>query len=293
MVRNVFLYVFACVLVCCMSSCDKNVHEGEYGVSAFLTLEDEQDATQITVKDSYLWIYKNSGTLVQEFAFENAEELASQRFKLDAGHYVFVSAINCRTMLTVKDKGNMETLQLSAPTSDCLPERAFYGTSQLDVSGNGNQQVQLTLRRVLSELSVTITGVPSGLKLTAKALESAEGVYLARKDVNGTFGLPASETISEINIPEVVEKGNVITTGVIRLMPTAQGKSNSKLNLFLETGGNSFECMVEAPKMNVAGQYELVLPYKDLKPYLKVSATKINDWKEGWTIDGEILNPNN
>ena len=45
--------------------------------------------------------------------------------------------------------------------------------------------------------------------------------------------------------------------------------------------------------MKPAGKYELTLSYNELKTYLRVSAIKITDWKYGWTISGEILDPNN
>ena len=100
--------------------------------------------------------------------------------------------------------------------------------------------------------------------------------------------------MTEVILPESLEKNGAIVTEAVRVMPTAQGKSGSQLGLFLTTtDGVTFECVVDAPRMKPAGKYELTLSYNELKPYLRVSAIKITDWKYGWTISGEILDPNN
>ena len=295
MSRNIFLFIIVCAIVSCMSSCDKNVHEKELrGVSVYLTFDDELDASQTKVKSGCLWIYKADGGLVKEYSYKETKELASQRFDLSAGTYFFVSAVNLNSQLTYKNQDRMETLVFYTPTSDLLLEQAFYTTVQVEVGENEYRLVALPMKRVLSELTIKIEGAPSGTRLNAKVYESAEGVLPACKDDEGKFGHPAAEVIPEVTLPESLEKNGAIAVESVRLMPTAQGKTYSKLGLFLTVAdGSTFVCDVEAPRMKSAGKYELTLAYKDLKPYLHVSAVKITDWKYGWTIDGEILNPNN
>lgn len=295
MSRNIFLYIIICAIVSCMSSCDKNAHEKELrGVSAYLTFADDFDASQTKVQSGRLWIYKADGSLVKEYSYKEAKELASQRFDLPAGVYFFVSSVNLNLPLTYKDQDKMETLVFYTSTSDLLSEPAFYSTVQVEVGENEYRLLALPMKRILSELTIKIEGVPSDTRLNAKVYESAEGVLPACKDAEGMFGQPAAEVIPEVTLPELLEKDGTIVMEGVRLMPTAQGKTCSKLGLMLTVAdGNTFVCDVEAPQMKSAGKYELTLVYKDLKPYLRVSAVKITDWKYGWTINGEILNPNN
>ena len=296
MSRNIFLYIIIiCAAVSCMSSCDKNAHEKElHGVSAYLIFDDDLDASQTKVNGGCLWIYKADGGLVKEYSYKETKELSSQRFELSAGSYFFVSAINLNLPLAYKNQNKMETLVFYTTISDLLSEQAFYSTVQVEVGENEYQLVALPLKRILSELTIKIEGVPSGARLNAKVYEPAEGILPACKDAEGVFGQPVAEVIPEVALPESLEKEGTSVVESVRLMPTAQGRNCSKLGLFLTVAdGDTFVCDVEAPQMKSAGKYELVLLYKDLKPHLRVSAFKITDWKYGWTIDGEILNPNN
>ena len=295
MSKNTWLYIIIGVLVGCLSACDKNAHEAEqHGVSACLSFADELDVNRVKAFNGYLWIYNSTGKLVEEYTYADEKDLASQRFYLASGQYIFVSALNLQSPLAYKNQNATETLTFQVSSSTSLPEHAFYATTEVEVDGNKSQWVTLPMKRFLSELTIMITDAPSGTRLAAKVYEPAEGVYPVWKDADGRFGLPTAESLSEITIPEVTEQGGNIVTESVKLMPTPQGKSVSKMELVLTTvDGGTFVCDVEAPVMQLGGIYELNLPYHDLKPYLHVSASKITDWKEGWTIDGEILNPTN
>ena len=295
MSRNTFLYIFICAIVSCMSACDKNAHEKElYGISVRLTFDDELDASQTKVKNGSLWIYQVDGKLVKEYFYEGAKDLSSQCFDLPAGNYVVVSALNFNSPLTYKNQNEMQALAFYTSAPEPLSEHAFSRTDQVEVSENENQLVTLPMKRVFSELAIKIEGVPSGARLNTKVYEPAEGILPACKDADGQYGLPTTETMTEVILPESLEKNGAIVTEAMRVMPTAQGKSGSRLGLFLTTtDGVTFECVVDAPRMKPAGKYELTLSYNELKPYLRVSAIKITDWKYGWTISGEILDPNN
>ena len=43
--------------------------------------------------------------------------------------------------------------------------------------------------------------------------------------------------------------------------------------------------------MECGRAYVVELDYTKLRPYMLLSAFTINDWTEGWTISGEIINP--
>ena len=43
--------------------------------------------------------------------------------------------------------------------------------------------------------------------------------------------------------------------------------------------------------MECGKTYVVELDYTKLRPYMLLEAFTINDWTEGWTISGEIINP--
>ena len=43
--------------------------------------------------------------------------------------------------------------------------------------------------------------------------------------------------------------------------------------------------------MKSGGKYQINLEYEEMKPYMYLTSTKIDDWTEGWIYRGEILNP--
>ena len=43
--------------------------------------------------------------------------------------------------------------------------------------------------------------------------------------------------------------------------------------------------------MEVGKDYILDLDYNELQPYMYINSSSISPWEDGWTVDGEILNP--
>ena len=92
--------------------------------------------------------------------------------------------------------------------------------------------------------------------------------------------------------PEVREEGGVIATPTLRLMPTI-GRSESTIIYLIITlaGGNELECAILAPPMRPSGKYILTLKYDEMRATMIVDPYKINEWTEGWVVNGEILDP--
>ena len=75
-------------------------------------------------------------------------------------------------------------------------------------------------------------------------------------------------------------------------MPTASGQSRCYLTLSVTTpDGTRLTYLADAPRMECGRAYVVELDYTKLRPYMLLSAFTINDWTEGWTISGEIINP--
>ena len=88
------------------------------------------------------------------------------------------------------------------------------------------------------------------------------------------------------------ETGISIKTETLRLMPTANGLHTTKLFIqLISPGGVVSNYDIEAPVMKSGGKYKINLEFEEMKPYMYLTSTKIDDWTEKWIYRGEILNP--
>ena len=60
-----------------------------------------------------------------------------------------------------------------------------------------------------------------------------------------------------------------------------------------EADGTVLTSTADCPRMELGMYYTMNFDYASLAPYMRFEAMTINDWQEGWTISGEILNPTN
>jgi hypothetical protein len=79
-----------------------------------------------------------------------------------------------------------------------------------------------------------------------------------------------------------------------RLLPTAAGESRTQLRITTTAAdGNVLVSTADCPRMELGMYYTMNFDYASLAPYMRFEAMTINDWQEGWSITGEILNPTN
>ena len=90
----------------------------------------------------------------------------------------------------------------------------------------------------------------------------------------------------------VLRAGLGMVNGIHTLLPTAGGQERCYLTLNVTTpDGTPLTYLADAPRMECGKTYVVKLDYTKLRPYMLLSAFTINDWTEGWTISGEIINP--
>ena len=116
--------------------------------------------------------------------------------------------------------------------------------------------------------------------------------YLCKKNEDGTFGT-ATYTKEECDIPfGIAAQDNRLITETLRLMPTANGCLTTRLSIqLIAPNGTASNYDIEAPIMKSGGKYQINLEYGEMKPYMYLTSTKIDDWTEEWIYRGEILNP--
>lgn len=295
--NNIIRYMFAIAIMALPASCDDDAHKDERGVAIALSWQDEADQGT-AINDILLWIYKEDGEAVGEYRYGNAKEIASTLYELEAGDYVLIAGVNLVSPFSVGQAvadgmKTYEELVFLLDDAGASPPHAHYGVTAIHVQGSGVERACVSLRRVLAELTVTIEDAPTGASLSVSVTDAADGIRPARKDSDGGYGSAAGGA-DTVFLPEAAEQEGRIATGTVRLMPTVPDSDRSHLHFLLtlaDVGIREFDA--DAPVMKPSGKYELTLKYGDMKPYMRLSAADINDWTEGWTIDGEILNPEN
>lgn len=290
--KSATLLTLAVMLLMLAQSCGKSFHSEENGsVSVELTFADPEDAEKTELNDVRLWIFNSDGSLVDKFGYGAAAELALQRYHLKAGRYLFVTAENLTDPFTYS--GDIATgLFFGLGNPDSSPEHAFYGVTEAEAKDDGSGIVRSEIRRVLSELTIMTTEAPSRARLNATVRSVATGIFPARKGSDESYGLAAKDEVKGINIPEGKESDGSIRTPVLRLMPSYEGCLTTLIHITVTLpNGIVHESDIMTPVMHPSGKYILTFRYPEMSAYMTVTPYKINEWTEGWTVNGEILNP--
>ena len=295
---NVWLWVLACI-PCLLTGCDHDVHDGEGngGLSVSLAWADEADEGT-EVKDVKTWIMNaEDGTQVAQRQHGSAQEMASEHYDLPEGNYRILTTTNLvdpffiREQTRAVDNINRLVIGLSDPSAS--PKHAYYGVTDIVIDKEDVHYITKNeMRHILAELTIFIKGVPDNFAMIGKVLNVATGLLPLQKNEDGTFGT-ASYTKEECDIPlRIAVPGETLKTETLRLMPTANGFHTTKLFIqLISPGGVVSNYDIEAPIMKSGGKYQINLEYEEMKPYMYLTSTKIDDWTEKWIYRGEILNP--
>lgn len=295
---NIGLWVLLCV-PCLLASCDHDVHDGEGdgGLSVSLAWADEADEGT-EVKDVKTWIVNaTDGTQVAQSQHGSAQEMAKERYDLPEGNYRILITTNLVDPFTISEQtravDNINSLAIGLSDPSASPEHAYYGVTDIVIDKEDVHYITRSdMRRILAELTIVIEGVPENTVISGKVLNVATGLLPLQKNEDGTFGT-ASYTKEECDIPlKIAVPGETLKTETLRLMPTANGFHTTKLFIQLISPDDTVRNYdIEAPVMKSGGKYQINLEYEEMKPYMYLTSTKIDDWTEGWVYRGEILNP--
>ena len=295
---NIGLWVLLCV-PCLLASCDHDVHDGDGdgGLSVSLAWADEADEGT-EVKDVKTWIVNaTDGTQVAQSQHGSAQEMAKERYDLPKGNYRILITTNLVDPFTISEQtravDNINSLAIGLSDPSASPEHAYYGVTDIVIDKeNVHYITRSDMRRILAELTIVIEGVPENTVISGKVLNVATELLPLQKNEDGTFGT-ASYTKEECDIPlRIAVPGETLKTETLRLMPTANGFHTTKLFIQLISPDDTVRNYdIEAPVMKSGGKYQINLEYEEMKPYMYLTSTKIDDWTEGWVYRGEILNP--
>lgn len=273
-----------------LSSCDKSFHQGESGLAVST---DWMDDKAIVAKENLLIFNASTGTEVVDFSCKDACELGSRLFPLDAGDYAVSLFVNLTEPFSFggrQSNPNELNIVLNAASS---PFHAYFSSADIHVKGinDGPTEVQMSVRRILSEFAIEIESAPEDLKLDITVVNSSECFFPLKKNSEGQYGL-TSPTAKESVITDVRLSGNERRSENFRVMPTADGRDYSIITMKLYfSDGTEHETMLESPRMNISGKYLISLKFSEIRPFMRLSGHTIDDWTEGWVYEGVITDP--
>lgn len=189
--------------------------------------------------------------------------------------------------------GATPAMSVSLTDPAASPAQAWFGLGQATVSQGRLTVVQCPLQRLLSSLTVRLTAAPAGTTAILSVQHVAVSVNLTARDDEGRYGVPSTQS-ETVSFGAMTADGTALTTAGHTLLPTATGYDRSYVAIDVTTPtGVTRHCVADAPRMVSGKHYTLEIGYADLHPYMYLNSYVINDWEEGWTINGQVINPDN
>ena len=315
--KKIFPFLAAAAMML-LTACYHDQHEempSEYGdqpvgyLTPLLLWEDQADAGA-AIDDIRFTVSGTGGTTVAN-RFNNTEAAADWLQQLPVGDYDVLVTVdmdeahgyvleNTATRGTTRaDEATVTTalpdtrVSLAEPSSS--PRQSWYAVTHATVREDEITVAEFRLQRLLSEISVIVSNVPTGATITASVERVASDVLLTHRDGQGRYGVADREDFLTVSLGTLA--ADPADAATLRhddhtLMPTAGGQERCYLTLSVTTPeGTRLTYVADAPRMECGKAYVVELDYTKLRPYMLLSAFTINDWTEGWTISGEIINP--
>jgi len=280
-------------------------------LTPLLLWEDQADAGA-AIDDIRFTVSGTNGTTVAH-NFTDTESAAEWLQQLPVGEYDLLVTVDMdeahgyllqnvgtdTRSMTRADEATVTTalsdtrVSLAEPSSS--PRQSWYAVTHATVREDEITVAEFRLQRLLSEISVIVSNVPTGAAITASVERVAHDVLLTHRDGQGRYGVADREDFLTVSLGALA--ADPADAATLRhddhtLMPTAGGQPRCYLSLSVTTPeGTQLTYLADAPRMECGKAYVVELDYTKLRPYMLLEAFAINDWTEGWTISGEIINP--
>lgn len=318
MKKKAFIFLAVAAMMLLTACCDdkQELQPNQYGgkpvgyLTPQLIWEDPDDAGA-AIDDIRFTFSGTGGTTVTQ-RFDDTGTAADWLQQLPVGDYDVLVTVdmdeqhgyvleNAATRGTTRadDEATVTTalpdtrVSLADPSSS--PRQSWYAVTHATVKEDEITVAEFHLQRLLSEISVIVSNVPTGAAITASVERVAHDVLLTHRDGQGRYGVADREDFLTVSLGTLA--ADPADAATLRhddhtLMPTAGGQERCYLTLSVTTPeGTRLTYLADAPRMECGKAYVVELDYTKLRPYMLLSAFTINDWTDGWTISGEIINP--
>lgn len=310
-VNSIQLWVLLLSALPVMTACDDD-SEKEKGVKIELSWDDvkpefppdfvgsgDNDSAEVEIKEISVWLHPADGSPAMEYTFSDRQDLSEQQFELPVGEYRIFSTVNLlppyideynpmRSRAFTDGKEHFITLE----KPNLSPEPAYCYEDRIVITESGVQTVKVKMKELLAEMTFSIKGVPNGTILKGSVGNATAGIIPKFDETLGEMIAERSELIVPVELPVTLSTDGIVTIKKFRLLPSVKGATESLIKMMLlypNTKRNDFE--IHAPEMRMGGKYYIVLDFADMTPYMHLTSIRIDKWTEGWTINGEILNP--
>lgn len=157
-----------------LTSCrHKGSEHDDYGLSAALSWADPSDAGR-EIKNVRIWIFQAGGKLVAKRQYGSKFLIALDIHPLPVGEYDVVATTNLIEPFGAEGDETFSSLQLKLREASTSAEHAHYAVGHISLPKDRNSRIGLSLRRILSELTVEVEGAPRGTKLETMVLNAAD-----------------------------------------------------------------------------------------------------------------------
>ena len=182
-------------------------------------------------------------------------------------------------------------VSLKDPASS--PAQAWFAVTDTDIPKGKITTVKPVLQRLMPSITLNLDNVPAGTNVVLTISNVASSVNLTLKDENGRWGIPSSDSVGDLQIADLTAASDgPLKLEDFTLLPTASAFPRCVLTIDVTSAaGIKVQSVCDAPQMESGKTYTLELDYNTLRPFMYIDSYSINPWEDGWTVNGEILNP--
>ena len=226
-------------------------------------------------------------------SYGTVREVAADLIQVPVGQYELLALADMTDALCYTLTGLPATKALTGPVTVSLKKsggpltQAWFGPAPVTVEQDAVTTAKASLQRLLTTITLDFSNVPAGSVLNFTLSGVATSIILNEKDANGHYGVPTGESSNYV-------LGTLTGNGkqTFYCFPTISGQQRVILSVEVTPPGEPpYTCVCEVPAVSCGKEYTLQLDYNKLSTYMYVTSHTINEWTEGWTVSGEILNP--
>jgi hypothetical protein len=287
-------------LLILLASCGKERrHEywdSEYGGKpigylAFELYWDEFDDIQSPIDNVQITVSGADGIL-KHYNFNTPAEAADALQQFPEGNYRLLVTVDMAekdgyivSQVATANSGTLPQTTVSLKDPSSSPRQSWFGITDATVKDGEITIARFELKRLMSMITIIVNGAPNGASIIATASKVAQSVELTAPQNSTAYHDAVALGTFQKSADDELHLDNRT------LLPTASGYERTIITLTTIYNGATQQSIIDAPLMERGRYYVLNLDYNGLTSYIHISGIDINAWQQNWTVDGEILNP--
>ena len=234
-------------------------------------------------------------------AYKDAREASAELIPVAAGRNDILATVNMTDadgfiisgLPATKADAAVGDVVVSLKDPVSSPAQSWFAVTDTDIKKGEITRVEPVLQRLMPSITLDLANVPAGTNVVLTLSNVAKCVNITAKDSNGRWGLPSDDSEKDLQIADLTATSNgPLKLENFTLFPTASAFTRCMLTIDVTAAsGNKTQCVCDAPHIESGKAYTLELDYNTLRPYMYLDSYSINPWEDGWTVNGEILNP--